>query len=352
MLSVYKSSLDELSEVNSAAQIVLLFAANILTMVPHLRRLSFIAHKLGSEKSPEPQKTALSSHSTSELPAKPIPSLLSFPNEIILLVAENLDLKGLNCLIQASRRLSSLLTPNLHRLAVQDCHAGWRIPFPVLHWAAWKGYEGLARLLLDKGFDADLRTTFQGKTALHFAALKGHEAIIRLLLDKGAKADMQDISYGISPLHIAALEGHEAVVRLLLDRGADVSIGDHMGRTALVWAARYASLDKEIVGVFRLLLERGANVDMRERECGGTSLHWAVEKGRREAVKLLLEKGASLTVLSDSKETAVDWALRKGDDEMVSLLLGCGEMDDLAKARGSTIGLATRFKTLPAATRA
>lgn len=316
-------------------------------MVPHIRRLSFIAHTLDSKKSPEPQR---SSPPAFEPTAKSVLSLLSFPNELIILIAENLDLRDLNCLIQASRRLASLLTPNLHRLAVQDRDrdAGWWIPFPALHWAAWKGYEGLARLLLDKGFDANLRTTFQGKTALHFAALKGHEAIIRLLLDKGAKADIQDISYGISPLHIAALEGHEAVVRLLLDRGADVSIGDHAGRTALVWAARYASLDKEVAGVFRLLLERGADVDIRERECGGTSLHWAVEKGRREVVKLLLEKGASLTALSDSKETAIDWALRKDDDEMVRLLLDCMEMDHLTEVGSSAMGcgmLAGRLRT-------
>lgn len=323
-------------------------------MVPHLRRLSYIANRLGSEKSTEPQKPAPAA-SEPEPDAKSIPSLLSFPNELILLVAENLDLKNLNSLIQTSRRLASLLTPNLHHLAVQDSDAGWWFPFPVLHWAALKGYEGLARILLEKGLDADLRTTPQGKTALHFAALKGDESIIRLLLDKGAKADMQDISYGFSPLHIAALEGHEAVVRLLLDRGADVSIGDNTGRTALALAARYASLDKEIVGVVRLLLERGADVDMRERECGGTSLHWAVEKGRREAVKLLLEKGASLTVLSDSKETAVDWALRKGDDEMVRLLLGCREMDDLTAVGSSTMGgcgVLERLATLSVASRA
>lgn len=323
-------------------------------MVPHLRRLSFVADRLTSEKSPAPSLPPSHPHppppSESESAAKSVLSLLSFPNELILLIAENLDLKNLNCLIRASRRLASLLTPNLHRLAVQDRDAGWWIPFPALHWAAWKGYEGLARLLLEKGLDVDLRTTFQGKTALHFAALKGHESIIRLLLDKGAKADMQDISYGISPLHIAALEGHEAVVRLLLDRGADVSIGDHTGRTALVWAARYASLDKEIVGVVRLLLERGADVDMRERECGGTSLHWAVEKGRREAVKLLLEKGASVTLLSDSKETAVDWALRKGDDEMVRLLLGCTEMDE--SGGSSTMGGCAALGRLRALSRA
>ena len=48
----------------------------------------------------------------------------------------------------------------------------------------------------------------------------------------------------------------------------------------------------------KLLLEKGADVESKDREYGQTPLSWAAEKGHEAAVKLLLEKGADV----ESKE--------------------------------------------------
>jgi ankyrin repeat protein len=43
----------------------------------------------------------------------------------------------------------------------------------------------------------------------------------------------------------------------------------------------------------KLLLEKGANMEPKNRPCGRTPLWWAAEKGHEAVVELLLEKGAT-----------------------------------------------------------
>jgi ankyrin repeat protein len=44
--------------------------------------------------------------------------------------------------------------------------------------------------------------------------------------------------------------------------------------------------------VIKHLFEKGAELDSKNKEYGGTPLLWAAEKGHEAVVKLLLEKGA------------------------------------------------------------
>jgi hypothetical protein len=84
--------------------------------------------------------------------------------------------------------------------------------------------------------------------ALALAAQYGHVEIVRLLLDAGEDPNRYNPPGGHShstPLHQAALAGHEAVVRLLVERGARLDLKDvlwhgtpagwarHAGRTQL-----------------------------------------------------------------------------------------------------------------------
>jgi hypothetical protein len=80
--------------------------------------------------------------------------------------------------------------------------------------------------------------------ALALAAQYGHAEIVALLLDAGEDANRynpEDCHAHSTPLHQAALAGHEAVVRLLVERGARLDIKDHRFHgTALDWA-KYAA---------------------------------------------------------------------------------------------------------------
>jgi ankyrin repeat protein len=99
----------------------------------------------------------------------------------------------------------------------------------LLSWAASGGATGTAKLLLDRGADAD-------GGALHAAAGGSHVAVVRLLLQAGADADRRDHT-GRAPLHAAvdAGPGGDApeVVRVLLAAGADVDATTADGASAL-----------------------------------------------------------------------------------------------------------------------
>jgi ankyrin repeat protein len=76
--------------------------------------------------------------------------------------------------------------------------------------------------------------------ALALAAQHGHADVVQLLLDSGEDPDRYNPAGNhphSTPLHQAALGGHEAVVRLLVRRGARLDIRDKIyGGTPLGWA--------------------------------------------------------------------------------------------------------------------
>lgn len=240
------------------------------------------------------------------------------PPELFILVAKYLTSpQDLLSLLLTNRQLHALVSPALHALALRTYSIGW---------AAFKGHEPLVRLHLDKGVPADTRPNTYSKTPLQHAACSGHTSILELLLSRGATVDMPCASQHTA-LHFAALNGHSSAVNALLRHGANVQVRNSAGLTPLLLAIRYAA-ERSGETVFEMLLDAGSHVDAQETGIGSTALHWAVLKGRAQTVSLLLERGASIRVLTTTgtKETPVHWALRKGDDAMVVLLLEKGSL--------------------------
>jgi hypothetical protein len=125
---------------------------------------------------------------------------------------------------------------------------GARIDLPA---AAGLGrVEDAARLL--PSADALAR-----RRALSLAAQQGHAEIIRLLLDAGEDPSRYNPDSNhphTTPLHQAVLGGHEAVVRLLVERGARLDIRDTIWHgTPLGWAVHGGNARDQMAGLLRSL---------------------------------------------------------------------------------------------------
>lgn len=99
-------------------------------------------------------------------------------------------------------------------------------------------------------------------------------------------------------LFVAARDGDIAKVTVLLQQGVSAN-----AKGALCSAAQRGH--KEIVA---LLLNRGADIDVQadsEEGAGATSLHLAAEAGYVGIVSMLLERGAQVNILDEFKRTAL-----------------------------------------------
>jgi ankyrin repeat protein len=113
----------------------------------------------------------------------------------------------------------------------------------------------------------------------------------------------------------AARKGDVAAVKAFLDKGIDVNAKTHYGATALAYAC-----DKGHTELVKLLLERGADPNVRDTFYNATPMSWAAPKGYTEIVKSLIEKGAK------EKGDALDVGVEKGSVELVKLVLDKGDV--------------------------
>src|SRR5262245_66415538 len=94
---------------------------------------------------------------------------------------------------------------------------------------------------------------------LQDAARKGDAAAVKKLLDEGVDVNTK-FRYGTTALFFACDHGHVDVVRVLLDKGADLTLKDSFyGFTPLMLAVSHAQKTKpEHTEIAKLLIARGA----------------------------------------------------------------------------------------------
>lgn len=120
-------------------------------------------------------------------------------------------------------------------------------------------------------------------------------------------------------LHEAATKGNVAVVRDLLDAGVPVDSPSEYGATALSFAC-----DKGHAEVVKLLLERGANPNVKDTFYESDPMTWAAYNGHTEVVKLLIGAGVEAG-------PALGMALQRDKLEVVKAVLATGKTSQEAK---------------------
>ena len=157
---------------------------------------------------------------------------------------------------------------------------------------------------------------------LHFAVSKNHNNCVDVLLEIGADVNWVDDSV-FTPLMIAAQNGFVDGVQKLIQAGADVNRRSKKNETALI-AAAFEGHNKCI----DLLLNAGADVNVMTsgRYKHFTALHAAVESKNVKCLELLLKTGADVNKTGREflEVTALSLASRKGLDEAVKLLIEAG----------------------------
>jgi ankyrin repeat protein len=170
-----------------------------------------------------------------------------------------------------------------------------------------------ARLLLDHGADPDAFFIVEPwsdsplRPLLGACGVANFPAMAELLLDRGATInDNESLYHSTEHADTRCLE-------LLLARGADPK-----GSNALNHA-----LDRRDLERVRLLLEHGA--DPNEVFGDGTSLHWAIRRGRdREALELLVAHGADINARRSDGRTAYQMAMQCGEPAAAAYLAELG----------------------------
>ncbi len=157
----------------------------------------------------------------------------------------------------------------------------------------------------------------RGSTPLMYAAASGSEAMMRLLIRAGADPKISNV-VSASALHWCG--GIHARMKLLVEHGADVNLRSKQGHTPLFLAASQAGgLDS-----VRLLLEHGADLHAPPGPGGATPLSGAADANDTATMKFLLEKGGDAIVAPPGGPRALISVAMHGNLEMVKLLLAKG----------------------------
>ena len=194
-----------------------------------------------------------------------------------------------------------------------------------LMYAARGGKIAVVELLLDHGarIDGPLANFDTGTTAITTALYGGHTGIAKVLLKRGADANVRLAeAFGGTILHIVTKNqpggSQTQNINLLLEHGADLEAKDDHGQTPLATAVEDYTFE-----AIPILLKRGANLEARDNK-GRTPLGVAVRNGLFEVARILIEAGANLEAKDKDGHTPLVMAVRLGYVRRVNFLLERG----------------------------
>lgn len=209
-----------------------------------------------------------------------------------------------------------------------------------LHKAAWQGDMAVATQLLQAGASLNV-SDHERATPLMIAIAKEHKDIALEFIKQGAQLNRQTDS-GDTELHYAVRNYDEDVFKALLAAGANPNVVNNEWQNALYVAAQngcvdavkalfscgdinamskqgntmlFAALWNKHEQVASLLLQAGANPN-RGQGCH-KPLHIAVHNNLIDSVRLLLQKGADVSVRDKKGKLPCDYAKT---NDMIALL--------------------------------
>ncbi len=128
-------------------------------------------------------------------------------------------------------------------------------------------------------------------------------------------------------LHIASLQGNLTICKLLINAHADVNVENEFGYTPL-----YNAVVSNNPDIVKLLVNYGANYDLRERSYVTSAFLYAIISGKTEIVKYFLSIGAKADLVS------IRYAMNENHKDIFEILVQQdGDLNVPRKFFGTTL---------------
>ncbi|KAH0607051.1 uncharacterized protein H6S33_003039 [Morchella sextelata] len=254
-------------------------------------------------------------------------SFSELPNELVIEIALLLstagDFKRFACV---NRSLFILLKPILFK---KFARTGGNLIIALYLSAITRNVENICILLEDQ------------RSEIQYPYTNGQDSRLNELLTKTANIDrvaaffikyhrrtvIVDSAYGRSPLFWAMVEERDDLFTKFLKMGIGIDVGDHMGQTPLAWAVRKGPFE-----TCRRLLNAGAIMSRKEVQNRFTPLHAAVYYRSIDMVRMVLGFGPNVNARSRVGRSRAGYrefsplfiAVQKGRKDMTKLLLENG----------------------------
>ena len=178
--------------------------------------------------------------------------------------------------------------------------------------AAFKGKVQVVKSLIERGADPSLMDN-RGWNSLHVAANGGDADIIDLIHTQVPNIESKT-GDGRTPLMIAAFNSKLHAVKWFLEKGATVTREDNSGANALHFAAEGGDTD-----IIDLIHTHLLNIESKTNE-GRTPLMVAARRGKLQAVKWFLEKGATVNCDDNRGWNTLHFAAEGGDTDIIDII--------------------------------
>ena len=200
-----------------------------------------------------------------------------------------------------------------------------------IHYAVVEGCsKDVLEIIVNHGADVNA-TDKNHVTALMLACVKGNKDVINVLLNAGADPNIAD-GKGATCIYHAVGEGcSKDVLETIVNHGADVNAKNKFNRTALLIACVKGNKD-----AINILLNAGADPNVTDY-MGAACIHHVVGEGcSKDVLEIVVNHGADIDAINKTNATALMLACEKGKKDAIDVLLNAGANPNFADADGDT----------------